>query len=194
MTATRASVASAAIQAGAQVVNDVSGLADPAMAQLVAREGAGLVIGHMRGTPDTMTEASTFTRLFDEIAGDLEASVERAVRAGVAPESIVIDPCVGFGKDASQSAALVASGRWLEDRIGRPVLIGASRKRFLGAITGLPVGSRGLASVAAALTAVECGAMLVRVHDVLFTLEGMRVRAEILRARGEVRGVLGERS
>ena len=140
----------------------------------------------MRGTPATMMAETSFARLFDDIAADLERSLERALRAGVAREAIVLDPCVGFGKDARQSAALVASSRWLEARLGRPVLIGASRKRFLGEITGRPVNSRELASVAAAMVAVECGAAIVRVHDVGSTLEALRVRAEVLSAREAV--------
>jgi dihydropteroate synthase len=133
-----------------------------------------------------MMETTKFTRLFDDIAGDLDSSMTRAARAGVARDAILIDPCVGFGKDARQSAALVASSQWLEARLGRPVLIGASRKRFLGDITGRPVQSRDLASVAAAMVAVECGATIVRVHDVLATLEALRVRAEVLSAREAV--------
>lgn len=189
-----AKVASAAIEAGAHVVNDVSGLADPEMAEVVARTQSGLIIGHMRGTPETMMQATNFRRLFDEIADDLEVSVERAVRGGVPLDCIVLDPCIGFGKDSTQSAALVASSQWLRDRIGRPVLIGASRKKFLGDLTGHPVGARDPASVGAALVAAECGAMIVRVHDVLATLEALHVRAEILRARSEMLGVARERS
>ena len=95
-----AAVASVAVQAGAHIVNDVSGLADPDMAGVAARHRAGLVLGHMRGTPATMMAETSFARLFDDIAADLERSLERALRAGVAREAIVLDPCVGFGKDA----------------------------------------------------------------------------------------------
>ncbi|MGB1700361.1 MAG: dihydropteroate synthase, partial [Nannocystaceae bacterium] len=181
-----AEVAAAAIEAGAHVVNDVSGLADDQMADVVAGARAGLVIGHMRGTPQTMMDAPHFPRLLEDVARDLERSMDRASRAGVADERIVLDPCIGFGKDTSQSAALTASSGWFEERLGRPVLIGASRKRFLGEMTGRPVDERVLSSVAAALVAVERGAAIVRVHDVLATLEALGVREGILGARREV--------
>lgn len=175
-------VAAHGIEAGAEVINDVSGLADPLLVEVAASSGAGLIIGHMRGTPQTMMDGIAFERMFDEVAAELEESLSRAVRAGVREASVLVDPCVGFGKDARQSAALVAGASWLEGRLGRPVLIGASRKRFLGELTGRPVSERGLSSVVAALCAVERGAALVRVHDVEDTLEALRVRDGILRA------------
>ena len=101
----RASVARAAVAAGAAIINDVSGLADPEMAAVAAESGAGFVIGHMRGEPATMQEAIAFRDLIGEIGDELAAGVERAVAAGVARERIVVDPCVGFGKTEEQSAA-----------------------------------------------------------------------------------------
>lgn len=184
----RASVARAAVEAGASIINDVSGLADPAMAEVAAASGAGLVIGHMRGEPRTMQESIAFVDLLREVGDELAGSVERAVAAGVERGRIVVDPCVGFGKDAEQSAALVAAGADLEAATGCPVLVGASRKSFLGVITGRPVGERQAASVVAALVAIEHGARIVRVHDVAATVEALRVTGAIRRAHAAAKG------
>lgn len=177
-----AEVAAAAMAAGAAIINDVSGLADPGMAEVAARTGAGLVLGHLRGEPTTMQQGIHFTDLLGEVIAELIAVVERALRAGVANERIVVDPGVGFGKTPEQSAALVASSALLARETGCPVLIGASRKAFLGAITGRPVGERLIGSVAAAVVAVERGASIVRVHDVAATAEALRVAAAVRRA------------
>lgn len=178
----RAVVARAAMAAGAAIVNDVSGLADPDMAAVVAETGAGLVLGHLRGEPATMQLAITFTDVLADVAAELARAVERALRAGVPGDRIVVDPGIGFGKTAEQSAALLAAARDLAHATGCPVLIGASRKAFLGAITGRAVGERMIASVAAAVIAVERGASIVRVHDVAPTAEALRVTAAVRRA------------
>jgi len=180
----RAEVAAAAMAAGAAIINDVSGLADPAMAEVAARTGAGLVLGHLRGEPTTMQQRIHFDDLLAEVAQELIAAVERALRAGVANERVVVDPGVGFGKTPEQSAALVAASAFLARETGCPVLVGASRKAFLGAITGRPVGERLIGSVAAAVVAVERGASVVRVHDVAATAEALRVAAAVRRAFG----------
>ncbi len=182
-----AEVAAAAMAAGAAIINDVSGLADSGMAEVAARTGAGLVLGHLRGEPTTMQQGIHFTDLLTEVIAELIAVVERALRAGVANERIVIDPGVGFGKTPEQSAALVASSALLARETGCPVLIGASRKAFLGAITGRPVGERLIGSVAAAVVAVERGASIVRVHDVAATAEALRVATAVRRAYEAVR-------
>lgn len=177
----RAAVARAAMGAGAAIINDVSGLADPAMATVAAETGAGLVIGHLRGEPASMQHGIAFTDLLADVAAELSAAVERALRAGVAGDRIVVDPGVGFGKTAEQSAALVGASRDLAHATGCPVLVGASRKAFLGAITGRAVGERMIASVAAAVVAVERGASVVRVHDVGPTAEALRIAAAVRR-------------
>ncbi|WP_258183102.1 dihydropteroate synthase [Enhygromyxa salina] len=187
-----ARVAEAALAAGAAIVNDVSGLADPQMARVVAEAGAGLVIGHLRGEPATMQAEPRFDDLLGEVADELGRSVARAEAAGVARERIVVDPGVGFGKTRAQSAALVGAGDFLRARTGCPVLIGASRKRFLAALTGgKPVEERMLASVVAAVVAATRGAAAVRVHDVGETVEALRVRggieAELSRAAAAAR-------
>jgi len=176
----RASVARAALAAGATIVNDISGLADPAMAEVVAAARGGLVIGHLRGEPATMQARIEFEDLLEEVGDELAAALARAEAAGVERERIVVDPGVGFGKTAEQSAALVGAAELLARRTGRPVLIGASRKRFLGSqLGGKPVEERMLASVVAAVVAACHGAALVRVHDVAETVEALRVHAGI---------------
>lgn len=175
-----AEVARAALDAGAAIVNDISGLADPHMAAVVAERGAGLVIGHLRGEPATMQDHVHFEDLFGEVADELARSLARAESAGIGREHIVIDPGVGFGKTTAQSAALVGISTYLRARLQCPVLIGASRKRFLGVLSGdKAVEQRMLASVIAAITAASHGASIVRVHDVAETVEALRVQAGI---------------
>lgn len=185
----RASVARAALQAGAVIVNDVSGLADPELAEVVARAGAGLVISHLRGEPATMQEHIQFDDLLGEIGDELAAAIDRAVAAGVSREQILVDPGVGFGKTAAQSAALVGAADLLARRTGQPVLIGASRKSFLAALTDdKPVEQRLLGSVVAAVVAACHGAAVVRVHDVAETVEALRIHAGI---EAELRAAVG---
>lgn len=175
-----AEVARIALARGAAIINDVSGLADPGMAEVAATRRAGLVIGHLRGQPATMLRDIHFDDLLAEVASELGRAVAEAEAAGVERARCVIDPGVGFGKTARQSAALVASSRMLSERVGCPVLIGASRKRFLAALThDKPVEERMLASVIAALAAARHGAAAVRVHDVAETVEALRVFAGI---------------
>ncbi|MFV8754380.1 dihydropteroate synthase [Nannocystaceae bacterium ST9] len=177
-----AALARSALERGAAIINDVSGLADPAMAEVVAQAGAGLVIGHLRGEPATMQQDIQFDDLLGEVGEELVVSVARALRAGVAREAILVDPCVGFGKTAEQSAALLASAALLERETGCPVLIGASRKSFLGQWARPGVDQRMLASVVAGLIAVERGARVLRVHDVGETVEALRIHAGIAAA------------
>jgi dihydropteroate synthase len=173
-------VAKAGLHAGAAIVNDVSGLADPDMAAVVAAAGAGLVIGHLRGQPATMQDDVHFDELLGDVADELGQAVERALAAGVTREQIVVDPGIGFGKTATQSAALVGASAFLRARTGCPVLIGASRKRFLGVLGGHESAEdRMLASVVAAVSAASHGAAAVRVHDVGETIEALRVHAAI---------------
>lgn len=183
-----AAVASAAIEAGASIVNDVSGLADPAMPQLVARTGVGLVLGHLRGEPRTMAREVSFEDLIGEVTAELQASVARAVQAGVERARILVDPGIGFGKTARQSAALVACGAALREATGCGVLIGASRKSFLGTLTGREAPDRLVPSVAAAMVAAHRGANMVRVHDVADTVAALEVAREIGEAWDEHAG------
>lgn len=194
-----ASVADAAIRAGASVINDVSGLADPKMLTTAAMLNAGLVIGHMRGTPATMQRDIHFDDLLGEVTSELIRDVHRAIERGVKRDRILVDPCVGFGKDAEQSAALVSSAAWLRRATGCAVLIGASRKRFLGRLTPTPTDDEGpqnrtLSSVVAALMAVEHGASVVRVHDVGPTVTALRTAWALREAYRHHEGVARRRA
>jgi dihydropteroate synthase len=171
----KADVARAALEAGAAVVNDVSGLAfDPALGGVVARAGVGLVLMHMRGTPDTMDGLARYGEVAVEVAAELGAAVERAIDAGVNPERIVVDPGFGFAKTAEQNFRLLDELATVV-ALGYPVLVGPSRKRFLGAATGRPVADRDRASAVACALAWERGARLFRVHDAAPAREALAV-------------------
>ncbi len=158
-------VAEAALDAGAAIVNDVSGLGfDPQVASVAARAGAILVLGHLRGTPETMQRAPEFADVLEEVALELESSVERALAAGVARGQLAVDPGLGFGKNLEQNLTLLAHPGWLRQRLGLPVVLGPSRKSFLGTVTGEPVDRRDPASWAACAIAAFAGVDAVRVH------------------------------
>lgn len=172
-----AAVAARALELGAHIVNDVSALADADMAHTVAAAGAGLVLMHMRGTPETMQQDLTYDDVVTEVATVLRARMQLAVAAGVAPDSIVLDPGIGFAKSADQSLELLARTSELA-AIGRPLLVGASRKSFLSRLhggSGTDPNQRLEASLAAAALAVFEGASIVRVHDVAATVRAVRV-------------------
>jgi dihydropteroate synthase len=182
---TRASVAEAALAAGAGVVNDVSGgLADPAMAPLVAAAGVPWVLMHWRGHSRTMNELATYGDVVTEVRDELRQRADLAIAAGVAPSKIIIDPGLGFAKRAEHNWAISAR---LDELIalGFPVLVGASRKSYLGKLLAAPDGTprppdqREAASVAASVLAVAAGAWGVRVHDVGPTVDALRVLAAI---------------
>ena len=180
---TKSEVAIAALEAGAHIVNDISALRfDFYIADAVARTGAGLVLMHSRGTPATMHRLSPVADIMHEVTTSLGASVKMAQRRRVKRESIVIDPGIGFGKSHEQNLELLAK----LDRIAAafpdlPVLIGTSRKSFIGRMladeTGnpAPTNQRLLGSMASVAVAVLKGAHIVRVHDVKETVEFMRV-------------------
>ena len=163
----KASVAQAAVEAGAAWINDVSGLSmDPELALVAARTGAGLILGHMRGNPRTMQSLTDYEDCVAEVTESLAASVGLALRSGVALDRIVVDPGIGFGKTPEQNLDLMLSSGYIATRLGVPVLVGPSRKSFIGALTGAPVESRLPGTLAACTAAVLAGASLVRVHDV----------------------------
>lgn len=161
----KAEVATRALDAGAAIVNDVSGLANaPELADLCARTGAGLVLMHMRGSPRTMQEDTSYDDLIGEVARWLEDRARVARQAGCASEQIVIDPGIGFGKSTGGNLELLA--RTAEfTRLGYPVLVGPSRKSFIGKVLDLPVERRLEGTLAACLAAFERGARIFRVHD-----------------------------
>ncbi len=169
----KAEVARAALDAGAAVVNDVSGLQyDPGLGAVVARADAGVILMHMRGTPATMDDLATYAHVAPEVAEALAASAENAERAGIARERIVVDPGFGFAKTAAQNFRLLDELATIV-ALGYPVAVGLSRKRFLGAATGRPVEDRDRATAVACALAWERGARLFRVHDVAITREAL---------------------
>jgi dihydropteroate synthase len=171
----KAAVARAALDAGAAAVNDVSGLTyDAALGEVVAAAGAGLVLMHMRGTPDTMDALARYDDVAREVADELRAAVGRAAAAGVADEALVLDPGFGFAKTAAQNLRLLDELAAIVG-LGYPVLVGPSRKRFLGAVTGRPVEDRDRATGVACALAWERGARLFRVHDARLAAEALAV-------------------
>lgn len=182
----KAAVAEAALAAGACVVNDVSGLRhDPDVARVAARAGATLVLGHLRGEPETMQERIAFDDCVGEVGDELAESVERAARAGVLRERIVVDPGIGFGKRTAESLALLASCGRLRARLGLPLLVGPSRKAFLGAVTGDAVDERDRATIAACAVAVFAGADALRVHEVAGAARAAAVGLALRAARSK---------
>jgi dihydropteroate synthase len=158
-------VARAAVAAGADIINDVSALADPKMAAVAAETGAGLILMHMQGSPETMQNNPQYDDVVSTVRNFLEERMALAVRQGVAEAQVVLDPGIGFGKTDEHNLALL-NGIPSLAASGRPVLIGASRKSFLGRLLGRKVGDRMAGSLAAATVSVMRGAHILRVHDV----------------------------
>jgi dihydropteroate synthase len=180
----KAEVARAALDAGARLVNDVSGLRhDPALAGVAARAGATLILGHLRGEPATMQEDPHFEDVVREVGDELAASVGAARAAGVATDRLVVDPGLGFGKTQADSLALLAELGALRVRLGLPLLIGPSRKSFLGGLTGEPPSERDRATLAACAVAAFLGADAVRVHDVAGAVRAVAVGRALGAAR-----------
>jgi dihydropteroate synthase len=175
-------VARRAIDAGAAVVNDVSGLGnDPGIGHLCARTGAGLVLMHMRGSPRTMQEDTAYHDLVGEVARWLNDRAAEARKAGCRGDQIVIDPGIGFGKSVEGNLELLARTSEFT-RLGYPVLVGPSRKSFLGSVLEVPVEDRLEGTLAACLAAFERGARLFRVHDVGPARRALDVAEAIRRA------------
>lgn len=179
---TKADVARRALDLGVAVLNDVSGLAaDRRLAILAAETGAGLVLMHMRGEPRTMQENVEYRDLLGEIRDGLSSSLRLAIEAGCAPAQLVVDPGIGFGKSAQGNLRLLAElGGLLA--LGRPVLVGPSRKSFIGKVLDLPVQDRVEGTVAACVMALERGARLFRVHDVREVRRALDLADSIRRA------------
>lgn len=181
----KAVVARAAVEAGAAIVNDVSALTQDADMAAVARDsGAGVVLMHMQGTPRTMQRAPTYEDVVAEVASYLALRVAAAVAAGIAREALAVDPGIGFGKTVAHNLALLRHLPAI-GACGRPVVVGLSRKSFLGKITGRPVEERVAGSLAALALCVFTGADVMRVHDVRDSCDASRVAA-ILGERDDV--------
>jgi len=178
----KAAVAREALAAGADVVNDVSGLGDAEMASVVAPSGAGLVLMHMRGTPATMQGLTDYGDVVDDVAAELGEALARADAAGIARERVVLDPGIGFAKTAEQNLELIASLDRIGARLGRPILLGASRKSFIGALLGgVPADARDAGTTGACVAGLARGARLFRVHDVRAARQALDVAWAILR-------------
>jgi len=179
---TKLEVAERAIDAGAAIVNDVSGLrASPAIAELCARTGTGLVIMHMRGEPRTMQNDTRYDDIAGEVVGWLRERAEFARQAGCETAQLVIDPGLGFGKSADGNLELLARTGEIA-ALGYPVLVGPSRKSFIGSIAGAPANERLGGTLAACVAALERGARLFRVHDVGPARQALDVADAIRRA------------
>lgn len=176
----RPEVARIAADQGADCLNDISGLRDSdELARIAASAGLGLVLMHMRGTPETMQRDTRYRDLLGEVKAFLAGAVRRARDAGLPRSRIAVDPGLGFGKSVEGNLLLL---RRLDElrSLGQPILVGASRKSFLGAtLGGLGVEERLEGSLAAAAAAVLCGAHIVRVHDVQATVRAVRIAAAI---------------
>lgn len=180
----KAPVAAAALAAGASFVNDVSALrADPEMADVVAGAPADCCLLHMRGDPRTMQDDPRYEDVVDEVKWFLEDRIGFAVSRGVAEERLLVDPGIGFGKTAQHNLELL---RRLDElaSLGRPIVIGTSRKSFLGRLTGRPVEERVAATVATNVLAYERGASVFRVHDVAPIHDALAVAAATVSAPG----------
>ena len=163
---TKASIAQEALDVGAALINDISALRfDARMGDVVAKSGAGLILMHMQGTPQTMQRAAQYTDVVEDVRQFLKARLEAARETGILAERILLDPGIGFGKNCQHNVVLL-------DRLdafhtlGRPLVIGVSRKAFIGKILGRPVGERLMGTAGAVAVAVMKGARMVRVHDV----------------------------
>jgi dihydropteroate synthase len=170
----KARVARRAIAAGADMVNDVSALADPGMLPLLRETRVPVVLMHMRGTPRTMQTDTRYVDLLSSVVGYLRKAAARAAAAGIPDDKVLVDPGIGFGKSSNGNLEILRQLETLRS-IGRPILIGASRKSFIGAVLDLPVKQRVEGSLAVAALAVWQGAHVIRAHDVPATVRVVRM-------------------
>ena len=179
----KAAVAEAALDAGAAIVNDVTALrADPELAGLCADRRCGVVLMHMLGTPRTMQDDPRYDDVVDDVKGFLVTRISAAIEAGIDERRIWVDPGIGFGKTVAHNVELLRRLSELAG-VGRPVVIGTSRKSFLGKLTGREVGERLGATVASNVLAAAAGADVIRVHEVAAAREALAVSEAILGRR-----------
>ena len=174
----KAVVARAAVASGADMVNDVSALADPAMAEVVASAGVPVVLMHMRGKPADMASRAVYADVVADVERELSLALARAVARGIREDRVVLDPGLGFAKTAAHNVALLAALPHLR-RLGRPLLVGPSRKRFIGELTGAGVDDRLPGTLAAVAACVLAGVEFLRVHDVAAARQAAIVAAAI---------------
>ncbi|MGC2424060.1 MAG: dihydropteroate synthase [Nitrospirota bacterium] len=179
----KSATALAALTAGASIINDISGLTfDPDMAKAAAKTGAAIIIMHIKGTPADMQADPRYADLLGEVKSYLVSGIEKAKAAGVPEEKILIDPGIGFGKNAEHNLELVARLKELA-RLGYPVVLGVSRKAFIGRLTGgAPASDRLEGTIAASVLGIANGANIIRAHDVKAVRRAADVADAILRA------------
>lgn len=174
---TKSRIAEIALDWGASIINDVSALRqDPAMASVIARSDAGVVLMHMQGSPQTMQQSPHYSDVVGEVVHFLDERLQIALRAGIARTNIILDPGFGFGKLLVHNLALLAGLSALAT-LNRPVLVGLSRKAFIGKVVERPVGHREWGTAAAVALAVDRGAHIVRVHDVAMMIDVVKMAA-----------------
>jgi dihydropteroate synthase len=181
----KSAVAQRAIEAGAQIINDISALKfDPSLAQVAAKEKTPLVLMHIRGTPETMQKDIRYESLFSEILQSLKDSIRTAESAGVDPRQIIVDPGIGFGKNVGDNLLIIKN--LYEFRIlGKPILLGTSRKTFIGKILSTEAGDRLEGTISSIAIGVLNGAHIIRSHDVFQTRKAIAV-ADAIRLAGEI--------
>ncbi|MDO8528121.1 MAG: dihydropteroate synthase [Deltaproteobacteria bacterium] len=177
---TKSLVAARALEEGATMINDISaGLQDPEMLSLAAHAKADICLMHMQGEPRTMQNNPAYKNVVAEVKQFFKERMEAAKRAGVSPDKIILDPGLGFGKRVEDNVALLVHLKEFRD-LGCPILVGASRKSFIGALTGATVEERLSGSLAAAAIAVQNGATILRVHDVAPTVQFLKTFSSCL--------------
>lgn len=180
----KSEVAAEALKLGAAIVNDVSALRfDPSLARVVAREGAALVLMHMRENPAVMQQIEPSPDICAEIESELAAAARKAVAAGVGSDQIVLDPGIGFGKTLEQNLVIINRLHQFGS-LGFPLMIGTSRKSFIGRISGRPASDRIFGTAASVAAAIMRGAHMVRVHDVREMVEVARITDAIVTEQG----------
>ncbi len=174
-------VAEAALANGAAIINDITGLRrDKDLAAIIAKYKAACVIMHIKGVPQTMQSSPRYNNLMQEICRWLKEGISIAKKAGISEDKIVVDPGIGFGKTVRHNLEIIRNLSCLAD-LGRPVLVGPSRKSFIGKILGVPVHQRLMGTSAAVCLAVACGADIVRVHDIKEMAQVTKIADLILR-------------
>jgi dihydropteroate synthase len=177
---TKAEVMRQAIDAGARMVNDITALTgDAESLAVVADRGVDICLMHMQGTPETMQENPGYHDVVGEVYCYLEGRIEACLRAGISESSILIDPGIGFGKRLEDNLALIAGIETFKKAFGLPLLVGVSRKSFLGAVTGAEVDSREVETAAAVSVSVFAGADILRVHDVEYQSRAVAVASAL---------------
>jgi dihydropteroate synthase len=175
----KAAVAEAALDAGAEIVNDVTALRhDPALATLCAERKCVVVVMHMQGTPRTMQEDTTYDDVVDDVKAFLAERIEFAVGEGIAEDRLWVDPGIGFGKSVRHNLELLRRLGELRE-LGRPLVVGTSRKRFIGTLTGRDVQDRLGGTIASNVLAMRAGADVLRVHDVAEVRQAVQIAQTI---------------